>query len=388
MPEEGSGEKTHNFFMSQAFNKINSKMVSFEPAGYSVKSEVSINNKRGFYRKLKKIMPKILTDWMRDLYCVLYDLKYDKKILDIIDSEKPNFIFERITSYHDSGLRAAKQAGIPFVVEIHEMHNALEYKDRMNFEWYRKYLWIKVARNADLVVVVSTMLKEYLVKEGVDSETIIVLPNAADLELFQVKNKRAAIRNELGFNSEVILGFVGCMHAYHGMDMLPELCRLLLDKNINFKIMLVGSFDRWPGGEQGFRDSLVKSGVEDYFVLIGGVPVTDVPAYIEAMDIGLMPDSNEYGSPLKIFEYGAMAKPVVVPGYGPVTDVIEHAVNGLIFEPKSIVSMALQIELLISDNKLGLELGEHLLADVKRQHTWEKNAISIIESLKKNTELR
>lgn len=381
MPDEGSGEKTHNYFMSQAFNKINSQMVSFEPAAYSKKSDVSIKNKRSIYRSLKKVMPKVLTDWMRDLYCALYDLKYDKKILDIIERENPDFIFERITSYHDSGLRAAKQAGIPFVVEIHEMHNALEYKDRMNFKWYRRHLWIKVAREADLVVVVSSMLKNYLIDEGVDGEQIIVLPNAVDLDVFQIKNQRSKIRERLNLNDEIVLGFVGCMHAYHGVDLLPKLCNLLVEKGLNVKIMLVGSFDRWPGGEKAYRESLIKNGVEDYFVLIGGVPVTEVPGYIEAMDIGLMPDSNEYGSPLKIFEYGALAKPVVVPGYGPVKDVIDHAVNGLIFEPKSVTAMADQIKLLISDEQLALRLGGKLQSDIINKHTWEKNASAILDKI-------
>ncbi len=378
MPEEGSGEKTHNYFMSQAFNKINSEMVSFEPAAYSKKSDQNIKAKRGFYRRLKTIMPKVITDWLRDLYCVLYDLKYDQKIKDVIQREKPDFIFERITSYHDSGLRAAKEMGIPFVVEIHEMHNALAYKDRMNFEWYRRYLWIKVAREADLVVVVSTMLKQYLIDEGVDDKNIIVLPNAVDLDLFKVQNKRDEVRNKLSIGQETVIGFVGCMHAYHGIDLLPLLCKQLLDRGLNFRILLVGSFDRWPGGEQAYRDVLNKYDVESYFTLVGGVPVTDVPAYIEAMDIGLMPDSNEYGSPLKIFEYGALAKPVVVPAYGPVKDVIQDACNGLLFAPKSINEMSQAIENLITNSDLSLKIGQQLQTDVKDKHTWEKNAATII----------
>lgn len=383
VPDEGSGEKTHNYFMSQAFNKINCKMISFEPETYSKKSSDSIKTKRVFYRSLKKLMPKIITDWLRDLYCIVYDIKFDKKILDIINRESPDFIFERITSYHDSGLRAAKQAKIPFVIEIHEMHNALEYKDRMNFEWYRRYLWIKVARESDLVVVVSSMLKKYLIDEGVDGEKILVLPNAADLELFQERGKRLTVRNKLNINQEIVLGFVGCMHAYHGITLLPELCQTLLKMGLAFKIVLVGSFDRWPGGEQAYRDLLIKNNVENHIILVGGIAVTEVPEYIEAMDICLMPDSNEYGSPLKIFEYGAMAKPVVAPAYGPVKDVIDHAVNGLLFEPKSVSDMAQQIESLISDKKLGIRIGQALQKNVINNHTWEKNASSILERIEK-----
>ena len=381
LPEEGSGEKTHNQFMHQAFRKLGHAVVFFQPADYSPQSEKSIKGKRGIYRNLKKILPKKITDPLRDLYCILYDLFYDKKIIEIINNEKPDFIFERITAFHDSGLRAAKQAGIPFVIEIHETHNSLAYKDEMFFNWYRKYLWIKVAREADLVIVVSSMLRNYLVGESVNQDKIIVLPNAVDLDLFVVNNKRDDIRKQFNIYDDVVLGFVGCMHAYHGLELLPNLCRLLLDRNNNIKVLLVGSFDRWPGGEAAYRELLRAQRVEEKFILVGGVTINEVPGYIEALDIGLMPNSNEYGSPIKIFEYGSLGKPVVAARYSPIEDIIYHEINGLLFAPLSVDGMADQVEALIEDNELASRLGKQLKDDVVNNHTWEKNAASILCSL-------
>ena len=382
LPSEGSGEKTHNYFMSKAFENLGHEMIVFEPAVYNNESKKSIDNKRNFYRKLKDVLPKYVTDWLRDLYYIIYDFRFDKKILSVIEREKPDFIFERITAYHDSGLRAAREAGIPYAVEIHEMHDALSYKDRMNFLAYRRYLWIKLARKADLVVVVSTMLRDYLVGYGVDRNKILIRPNAVDLDLFQERGRREEVRKYIGVSDDdVVLGFVGGMHPYHGIDMMPDLCELLIRQGYKIKMLLVGNFERRPGGEEAFRRVLKERNIEDKFILTGGVPLLDVPGYIEALDIGLMPDSNEYGSPIKIFEYGSLGKPVVAPDYLPILDILLDGVNGMIFEAKSVDGMALKIGSLIADPEFAKRIGARLKVDVIGKYKWEDSANAVIGAI-------
>ena len=61
------------------------------------------------------------------------------------------------------------------------------------------------------------------------------------------------------------------------------------------------------------------------------MPRDDVPAYIDAMDICVLPDSNAFGSPIALFEFMAMGKPCVVPDLGPMRDVIEDNATGIMF---------------------------------------------------------
>ena len=46
-------------------------------------------------------------------------------------------------------------------------------------------------------------------------------------------------------------------------------------------------------------------------VFAGRQPHARIPAFVAAMDIAVLLDSNTYGSPMKIFEYWGMGKPVV-----------------------------------------------------------------------------
>ena len=46
------------------------------------------------------------------------------------------------------------------------------------------------------------------------------------------------------------------------------------------------------------------------------------------MDYAVLPNSNEYGSPMKLFELMAMGVAVVAPDYAPVAEVINDGTRG------------------------------------------------------------
>ena len=51
--------------------------------------------------------------------------------------------------------------------------------------------------------------------------------------------------------------------------------------------------------------------ISDSVIFTGSVAHADVFAYIDLMEIAVMAKSNWYGSPVKIFEYGAMKKAII-----------------------------------------------------------------------------
>ena len=53
------------------------------------------------------------------------------------------------------------------------------------------------------------------------------------------------------------------------------------------------------------------------------------------MDIGVVPHSNEYRSPIKLFEYMGQGKAVVAPRTEPIEMVVNDGVNGLLFDSAS-----------------------------------------------------
>ena len=90
-----------------------------------------------------------------------------------------------------------------------------------------------------------------------------------------------------------------------------------------------------------------------------------------------MPQSNWYGSPVKIFEYGFLKKAVIAPNYSPLKDVLEQNKNGIMILP-SVSNLKLELERLINNPKLSERLGEQLHIDILNNYTWDKVTENIL----------
>ena len=113
--------------------------------------------------------------------------------------------------------------------------------------------------------------------------------------------------------------------------------------------------------------------------LPGKIDHDELPAYIAAFHVGVMPDSNDYGSPMKVFEYLAMGKPVVVPDYGPLLDVIEDNKEGMIFKKHDMMSLADCLDKILSDEALYERMSLLARRKIEEKHNWENNARAIVD---------
>ena len=138
-------------------------------------------------------------------------------------------------------------------------------------------------------------------------------------------------------------------------------------------------------GDGTLRDQLTEAarrqGVEQQVVFTGAVPHAKIPGCIAAMDICVVPHSNEYRSPIKLFEYMGQGRAVVAPRTEPIGMVVTDGVNGLLFEPGSADGLRRCLETLVQDAGLRDRLGRQARADVLAKHTWECNARAVLQRL-------
>ena len=121
------------------------------------------------------------------------------------------------------------------------------------------------------------------------------------------------------------------------------------------------------------------NGMSEYITFTGNVPYEHIPEYIAAMDIVTMPSSNVYGSPIKIFEYMAMQKPVIAPNVGPVQEIIRNGYNGVLIKPGDKTEMVEKILYLSQNRNKAKKLSQNARNSVLEKHTWKKNVEKIIQ---------
>ncbi|MBL8524503.1 MAG: glycosyltransferase family 4 protein [Betaproteobacteria bacterium] len=332
--------------------------------------------KPGFKQKLFKFISSRLPEFFFELAELAYNLIALNQARKL-GRANVDFIFERYAIFALAGAFLSRRWEVPFVIEIN-------YTSRSHLVRERSALLKPLAHRLDKyifaratgLVAVSTRLKEHLMTDyGIEAERIIVLPNAADPDVFD-PSKVAPPVAHVGLQGKII-GFVGGFYPWHGLDLLLQAFKLMADRVPDAKLMLIGDGPMLPV----IREQSEKEGMADRVILTGRIGHNDLPGYVTLFHVGVMPDSNDYGSPMKIFEYMALAKPVVVPDYGPLLDAVEDGREGRIFKARDVGGMADCLAALLSDDALYRRMSEQAREKILTKHNWMNNGKAILAML-------
>lgn len=190
---------------------------------------------------------------------------------------------------------------------------------------------IATASRARDTVTVTEKLKEFLVSGGVSAEKILVAPDAVDLAAFDaITDSAPVLRKSLGFSEkERLIGYAGRLTTMGEEKGVPELlgALALVRKSFpNAKLCILGGD---AGEEKRYAGVCRKLGVTEAVRFIPRVPPPEVPKYLKAFDVLVapFPDTPHYRfamSPLKIFEYMAAERPMVVPDLRSLREVLSE----------------------------------------------------------------
>jgi glycosyltransferase involved in cell wall biosynthesis len=86
-----------------------------------------------------------------------------------------------------------------------------------------------------------------------------------------------------------------------------------------------------------------------------------------------------YFSPLKVFEYMAMGKPVVASRIDQLAEIFEDGEEIVLIKPGNVEELADAILKLIADSELAQRLGANARTKVLSTYTWGKTVVKILE---------
>lgn len=328
---------------------------------------------------LKKIIPLFIWRSLKDYKLMKFD-KYAEKILEHrIVKFKPDLIYERASYLQLSGVFIAKKHKIrhfmeinaPFKEEVEQFENAksLYIKKILNFEK-------EIIDFPAKVFVVSSGLKKYYQKNTNDGGKIIVTPNSISLRRLEVDfSLKRKLQNTFKLNEKTVIGFVGSMFAYHGVDILIKAFYKFQCNNSDTLLLIVGDGLIIPNLKQLVSDLKITEKV----VFTGSVNHKDVFTYIDLMDITVLAKSNWYCSPMKIFEYGAMGKAVISANTPGVRDVMENNIDGLLINATE-DDLYRSICSLIENKDLRNKMAVHFKTKIINNYTWTNTAKLVLTS--------
>jgi len=345
------------------------KIIEASLAHSNEQSDSNTKTSAGF-STFKKYIPNVGWETMKDLNFLRLDMDFRKRVKKFISEENPDVIYER-TSYLSNLISLKSHVDLPWVLEVNApiVEKRISFSGNSVLTGFARRLEFEKYSAASKLFCVSDVLASYLSKEfKVEPGKIVTNHNGVDVEVFSPGSDRPE-------GGAIVFGFVGSIMPYHGIESLMNSFYKLYTQFKNIRLMIVG--DGYNLGE--LRAKSISEGLENVIQFTGGIKYKDIPAYIEEMDVCIMPKSNWYGSPVKLFEYGALSKSVIAPKTPAVEEIIEDRVDGILVNSDEQLFEAMK-ELYQAEN-LRHELGQNLRSKLLSRYKWEDNVRKIADSL-------
>ncbi len=327
------------------------------------------------HNKLLRNFPEIIN--------LPYNKTSFKAIKKIIEVEQPDFVLQHNHDFNYGGALLKKELGLPLMLHC----DGVEYWIKKNWgklyfgkllKWAEEMQWDA----ADSIFVPSANVKKQMVELGVDGDKIIVNPNAVDPDNFSPDIDGSDIRKKYNIHNKYVCGFVGTFGRWHGVDYLAESVKYIKKYLPEAFILFVGDGELRPKIEE-ILDKYDPN--RDNSLVTGLVPYKEVPRYMAACDVLLTPCvGNEEGtdffnSPIKLFEYMAMERPVIATDIGQQGEIFRHKENGLLIEEREAEQIFESIKLLYEDKDLASNIAHTAREEVLQKYDWRVNCRRFIE---------
>jgi glycosyltransferase involved in cell wall biosynthesis len=307
-----------------------------------------------------------------------YNFVAYRNIKKLLSKEKIDFIYERYAFFSVAGVHTANKYKIPFILEVNEISGLKRQRGHVSVNHVKK-IEHYIFEHADAIITVSTFLKSLIEGMKIHHSKIHALPNSVNTVDFDPAISGAPVRDKLSLQGKTVMGFMGSFSIWDNLEFLIETFAAISEKYPQLALVLIGD----GFNKQHLQDIAAQKCLSEKIIFTGRIPRPQVAGYIAAMDIAIIPDSNSFGSPVVLFEYMAMGKPVIAPRLGPILDVITDHTNGILFDAGNAPDLQQKIISLHDCKELRDKIGAHARKTIVSKHLWQHNAEHIIDLYKK-----
>ncbi len=323
-----------------------------------------------------KFVSRHLPNFLFEFAEIAYNVPASRRLAAALDEKRYDLVYERYAFYLVAGARAAKRRGIPFVLEANEVSGIPNRARRQSFPglcaWFERHLFARCAG----IHTVSSYLRNMILRQGVPEARVHVVPNAFNVEKVRGIVRDEALAQKLGLAGRRVMGFAGWFDRWDRLDFFIDVFAQVRAKHPGVALMLVGD---GPVLAEA-RRAVAERGVAQDVVFTGAVPRAQVLGYLNLLDIAVLPHSNEFGSPVVMFEFMALRKPVVAPRLPPIEDVHVDGRTARLFKPLDAGECRAAIERMLDDPAEAQAIADRAYEQLTRQHTWKRNAEMILEA--------
>lgn len=319
-------------------------------------------------------LKKILKRWKWFYYTLVFR-RYFKKQQALLNQLKNGPTYDLIVEFHtvgsNVGLELSKSMGakLSVIFDSPVDEQFLEMHGTKSFWWNRiKRTEKETMKAAENIMVYSPACEDHLRSKYLIQGTVTVLPS--------LLNKPSEVVRAPGEN--FVIGFIGSFLSWHKLDLMLNVFEKFHNKYKDSRLYLIGFGQEW----HSIYEQVKAKKLVDKVHMPGFVTEDELTRLKGEFTIAVMPGSNWYGSPLKLFEYAQAAIPFVAPVSKTVSSVFEDEEHCFFVKEEdefNSLFKALETYYLMPDQ--GESVGLKVQSFVKENFNQEKYASKLIEAL-------
>lgn len=289
----------------------------------------------------------------------------------------------------ESAIAVAKQHPIRIVLDLHEnfVYALGSYRYSTTFpgnvlisqeRWRQsEIMWLD---EVDDIIVVIKEARERLINLGVDDKRISVVPNYVNIKDYSVENVDLTAALVDQYQGQVVATYTGGFDHHRGLDILIKATKIVKDQVPSFHLVLVGG----GSNEEELRQLVRDLELDDKVTFAGYVPHEQLPSYVSASDICMIPHlknpHTDNTIPHKLFQYMLKSKPIVASDCNPLQRIIQDTGTGMVYRSDDPSDLASTISgLLLTDEANLMEMGRKGVRAVREKYNWSIASKTLVD---------
>lgn len=305
---------------------------------------------------LKKIIPSFVKRVLKDLQL----FRRTEKFLASLANTSADLVLEFYSYGSNAGYKLSIDKNSPLLV-VYDAPVMDEYK---LLQKAHPFFTRKIKRRerqtlsrASDIVVYSNAVKKYL-KDRIHQDLRISIHQNIDFTRFDFIEKKQ-------MDDTIHIGFIGSFLHWHRVDLLLQAFTKLRANGYRVFLYLLGVGEEY----EMIKQQVSRNRYKETIIMPGFLDGSELFDYKKKLNIGVMPGSNWYGAPNKIFEYGAAHMAVIAPDTPTIKDLFEDKKEVYLFKQDSVEDLYNVLEQLCDQRRLITEISENLYHKIKTNYS-------------------
>ena len=311
---------------------------------------------------------------------------------------RPDVVMERYYNFAGAGVLLAHRRGLPALLEVNAPMvdppgSRKESLDRLLGRPLRRWAVRQALWSRRIVTPLATTVPPPVPRDRIEQVNW-----GANVDRFhpglrqECAAELAALRREWGIPEDAtVAAFVGSFRAWHGVQSFIRAALKLLPDHPDLYFLAVGGGPELAPVQAQVTGSGMDAAATRRIIFTGAQPHERVPLLLALAGIGVAPfvpaayrplrAFGFYWSPLKIFEYMAMALPVVTTAIPPLNEIVRDGLEGLLYPESDDAALAQAIATLAADPAARAAMGARARERVVARYSWDAHCAQLEQAL-------